>query len=244
MRRIWGTHAVAAVLEVRPGSVRRLLVERESRQEQVIALARSAGVRVEPVTGARLQELAQSGQHQGLLAEAEELPEADLRDVVPSDRPALVLALDSVQDPHNLGALVRSAECFGATGVVFPQDRSAPLSGAAAKAAAGALERLPLARVVNLARALEELKALGPWITGLVAEDEGEPLSSVDLTGPSVLVVGAEGSGLRPLVKRHCDRRATIPLTGRTQSLNASVAGAVALYEAVSQRRRTALAGG
>jgi 23S rRNA (guanosine2251-2'-O)-methyltransferase len=144
--------------------------------------------------------------------------------------------LDSVQDPQNFGALVRSAECFGATGVVVPQDRAAAVTPAAGKASAGAVERIAIAQVVNLARALETLKESGTWITGL-AGDGDDVIDAVDLTGPTVIVVGAEGSGLRPVIRKACDRIARIPISGKTESLNASVAGGVALYEAARQRR-------
>ena len=237
MRTVYGRHPVEALLDVRPREVRRLWVVDGS--GPVADLARRAGVNVETVGKDRLEQLAKSNQHQGVVAEAEEFPYADLDDVLPPDRPALVLALDSVQDPHNLGALVRSAECFGATGVLVPQDRAAQVTASAAKASAGAVERVPVAKVVNLARALEQLKERGVWVTGLAGEG-AEPLDRVDLTGPVALVVGAEGTGLRPLVRKTCDRVAGIPMMGRTGSLNASVAGGVALWTAFSQRKRSA----
>ncbi len=236
MRVVYGRHPVEALLEARPHEARRLFAG-DGASPRALELARLAKVPVERVRADRLQALAKTTHHQLLVAEAEDLPNAEVEDLVPADAPALVLALDSVQDPHNLGALVRSAECFGATGVVFPQDRSAPLSAVAAKASAGAVERLALAKVVNLARALVELKELGAWVVGLASEGP-EALPEVDLTGPVVLVVGAEGEGLRPLVRRTCDRLARLPLVGRTGSLNASVAGGIALYEAFTQRAR------
>lgn len=235
MRTLYGRHPVEALLEVRPGDIRRLWVADAS--SPTAQKARAAGVTVEPAGKDRLEQLSRSSQHQGLVAEAEEFRYADLEDVLPEDGSALVLVLDSVQDPHNLGALVRSAECFGATGVVVPQDRAALVTGAASKASAGAVERLPLAKVVNLARSLESLKQRGVWVTGLAGEG-AEPLDEIDLTGPTALVVGAEGAGLRPLVRKHCDRVASIPMSGHTGSLNASVAGGVALWAAYSQRRR------
>lgn len=202
-----------------------------------VARARAAGVRVEIQSRDQVEALARSAQHQNIVAEAEEFEYADLDAVVPAEGDALVLALDSVQDPHNLGALVRSAECFGATGVIIPQDRAAMVTGAAEKASAGAVARIPIARVVNLTRALEELKERNLWITGLAGEGT-DLLPQVDLTGPTVIVVGSEGTGLRPLIRKTCDRLARIPTLGRTPSLNASVAGAVALYEAATQRAK------
>lgn len=241
MRYVYGTHPVEAVLEIRPRSVTRLFVGPEAERGPIAALARQHGVRVERASKDRLAELARSQHHQGLVAEAEEFAYAPLEAVLPAAGPALVLALDSVQDPHNLGALIRSGECFGATGVIIPQDRAASVTATAVQASAGAAERLPVARVVNLVRALEELKERGLWATGLAGEAT-ETLGAVDLTGPTVLVIGAEGDGLRPLVRRACDRLVRIPMAGRTGSLNASVAGAIALFE-VSRQRRSGGAG-
>lgn len=237
MRHVYGRHPVEALLEAKPREVRRLFVA-DGVEGTAVALAERAGVPVERVPRARLESLAKGPHHQNLVAEAQEFRFAELEDVLPDGRPALVLVLDSVQDPHNLGALARSAESLGGTGLLMAKDRSAPVSPVALKSSAGALERLPVAQVVNLVRALETLKEKGVWVVGLAGEG-AEELGRVDLTVPTALVVGAEGEGLRPLVRRTCDRLARIPLTGRTGSLNASVAGAIALYEA--QRQRTAL---
>jgi 23S rRNA (guanosine2251-2'-O)-methyltransferase len=239
MRLLHGRHPVVALLETRPRSVRRLFLA--IADAAVEALARSAGVIVERVPKDRLEALARTPQHQGIVAEADEFAYAGLDEVVSGEGPSLVLALDCIQDPHNLGALARSAECFGATGLIIAQDRAAQVTATASKASAGAVERLPIAQVVNLVRALETLKERGLWVTGLAGEG-AEPLDAVDLTGPTVLVVGAEGEGLRPLVRKTCDRLAFIPMTGRTGSLNASVAGGIALAEAFGQRRAGASA--
>ena len=237
MRTLYGRHSVEALLDVRPKDVRRLWVADLS--TPTAKMARDAGILVESAGKDRLEQLSRSLQHQGFVAEAEEFRYADLEDVIPTEGSALILVLDSVQDPHNLGALVRSAECFGATGVVIPQDRAALVTGSASKASAGAVERIPLAKVVNLARTLDTLKQHGIWVTGLAGEGS-EPIDGVDLTGPSALVIGAEGAGLRPLVRKYCDRVASIPMAGLTGSLNASVAGGVALWSAFTQRRRQA----
>lgn len=226
-----------ALLEARPKTVRRLCITPEAQGAPSVLQAREAGIRIETLPKAKLEELARSAYHQNFVAEAEEFAYAELSDVLPEDRAALVLVLDSVQDPHNLGALVRSAECFGATGVVIPQDRAAAVTGVVEKASAGATERLPIARVVNLTRALEELKERNVWVTGLAGEGT-DLISAVDLTDPCALVIGSEGTGLRPNIRKACDRLARIPIGGRTPSLNASVAGAIALYEAASQRQR------
>jgi 23S rRNA (guanosine2251-2'-O)-methyltransferase len=237
VRIVYGRHPVEALLDSKPKGVRRLCITREADTLPSVVRARVAGIKVDVLSKDQLEALAKSAQHQNLVAEAEEFEYAELDAVIPAEGDALVLALDSVQDPHNLGALVRSAECFGATGVVIPQDRAAMVTGAAEKASAGAVARLPIARVVNLARALEELKERNLWITGLAGEGT-DVISQVDLTGPTVIVVGSEGTGLRPLIRKTCDRLAKIPTAGKTPSLNASVAGGVALYEAASQRAR------
>jgi len=150
----------------------------------------------------------------------------------------LILILDEIEDPQNLGAIVRSAHALGAHGVVVPKDRSASVTPAASKASAGAVEHCPVARVTNLARTLEELKEKGVWSVAAVPDGERE-LGHVDLTGPTALVVGGEGAGVRDLVRRTCDYTARIPMGGELSSLNASVAAGIALYEAGRQRRET-----
>jgi 23S rRNA (guanosine2251-2'-O)-methyltransferase len=156
------------------------------------------------------------------------------------ERPAtperLLLALDGVQDPHNLGACLRTAEAVGVDAVIIPRDRSASLTAVARKAAAGSAERVPVIAVTNLARTLERLQTLGYWLTGLAGEAT-ETLYEVDFTGPTVLVMGAEGEGLRRLTRERCDRLVRIPMQGKAESLNVSVATAVCLYEAFRQRQ-------
>ncbi len=154
-----------------------------------------------------------------------------------------ICALDGVQDPHNLGACLRTAEAVGVTAVIMPKDRSAGLTAVARKAAAGAAERVPLVAVTNLSRTLGRLKELGYWITGL-AGDTSETLYDADLTGPTVLVMGAEGEGMRRLTREACDRIVKIPMQGKIESLNVSVAAAVCLYEALRQRQLRPRKGG
>ena len=234
MRIVYGRHPVEALLEEKPSEVRRLYVS-DGAEGHAVRLAEAARIPVERVPKAKLESMAKGPHHQNLVAEAAEFRFAELEALTSGAGAPAVLALDSVQDPHNLGALARSAECFGATGLLVAKDRSAPVTGTALRASAGALERLPVVQVVNLVRALESLKEQGLWVTGLAGEGTDE-LPRVDLKGPTVLVVGAEGEGLRPLVRRTCDRLARIPMTGRTGSLNASVAGGLALYELHRQR--------
>jgi 23S rRNA (guanosine2251-2'-O)-methyltransferase len=161
---------------------------------------------------------------------------SDLLDVArASEEPPLIVVLDGVEDPHNLGAVIRSAQALGAHGVVIPKDRAAGVTPVVAKAAAGALERCRVARVTNIARSLEELKEAGVWTVALAADGD-RALEAVGLEGPIALVLGSEGEGVRPLVKRSCDFVARIPMKGGFESLNVSASAAVALYEASRQR--------
>jgi 23S rRNA (guanosine2251-2'-O)-methyltransferase len=183
-----------------------------------------------------LARLAGSPDHQGIVAEVDPYPYADA--VAMLERPeALVVALDQVQDPHNLGAVARSAEAAGADGLVIPGRRSASVTAAAAKASAGAVEHLPIARVTNLAEWLSRAKDAGAWIYGAEANAEA-PYTQTDLTGKVVLVLGSEGKGLRRLVAERCDALISIPVRGRVASLNVSAAAAAVLFEAVRQRGR------
>jgi 23S rRNA (guanosine2251-2'-O)-methyltransferase len=183
-----------------------------------------------------LDELAGSQEHQGIVAEVEPYPYADPASLL-KEEDALVLVLDQVQDPHNLGAAARAAEVAGAAGLVIPERRAASVTGAAVKASAGALEHLAVARVTNIADWLGRAKDQGAWIYG--AEEAGETVySDVDLKGRCVLVMGGEGSGIRPRVRESCDAIVSIPVRGEVGSLNVSVAAAVLLFEAVRQRSK------
>jgi 23S rRNA (guanosine2251-2'-O)-methyltransferase len=185
---------------------------------------------------AELTRLAGSPEHQGIVAEVDPYPYADA--VAMLERPeALIVALDQVQDPHNLGAVARSAEAAGVDGLVIPGRRSASVTAAAAKASAGAVEHLQIARVTNLAEWLSRAKDAGAWIYGAEANAES-PYTQTDLTGKIVLVLGSEGKGLRRLVAERCDGLISIPVRGRVASLNVSAAAAALLFEAVRQRGR------
>lgn len=177
--------------------------------------------------------------HQGVVAIAGEFIYAELEQVIEDaaegPRPPLVVVLDGVQDPHNFGAIVRSASVLGAHGVVIAKDRAVPVTPAVVKASAGATEHLAIARVTNLVRALETMKEAGLWTVGAVVGEAPAP-ASVDMTGAIALVVGAEGKGLRPLVEKTCDHRVRIPMPGAALSLNVSVAAGVLLYEVERQR--------
>lgn len=234
---LWGRHATQAALEAgRP--IHRIWCTSELRSAskflQLLRDAKSSGVLVEEVTWARLGQLTGGAVHQGIVLQTAAAETFDLGDLVKGcsalDEAPLLLALDGLTDPHNLGAIVRSAEALGAHGVVLPQRRSAGLTGSVAKVAAGALEHLPVARVVNLNRSLETLKSSGYRVIGL-AEEGDLTLEEVDLDGPLVIVTGSEGQGLSMLTRRHCDQLIRIPLRGVTPSLNASVATALCVYE-------------
>jgi 23S rRNA (guanosine2251-2'-O)-methyltransferase len=223
-----GTHAVAAALDNAQRRVRRLLATAEA--AKALAPRRAA----ETVDKAEIERHLPPGTvHQGIAALVEPLDQPDLDDVLrmAAGRAAgVVVVLDQVTDPHNVGAVLRSAAAFGALAVVVP-DRHAPEETAAlAKSASGALERMPLVRVTNLARALEDLKQGGFWIAGLAA-DAPATLAEARLSGRVVLALGAEGEGLRRLTREHCDLLVRLPMTGAVESLNVSNAAAVALYE-------------
>jgi 23S rRNA (guanosine2251-2'-O)-methyltransferase len=235
---IYGLNPVLEALKT--GRVARVRVaDRTSpRIAEALALAAAAGIEVQQVTRAILDHAARGGVHQGIVAELHQTRDYSVADLVrEAAGPPLIVVLDSIEDPHNVGAILRTADAAGADGVVRQTRRAAALGGAAAKASAGALAHVKLASVVNIARALDELKAAGVWTIGLAA-DAPRAYDELDLTLPTALVFGAEGAGLRRLVRDRCDWLAAIPLRGHVESLNVSVAAGVALFEAVRQRRR------
>jgi 23S rRNA (guanosine2251-2'-O)-methyltransferase len=201
---------------------------------QLLREAKASGVLVEEVPWSRLGQLTGGAVHQGIVLQSAAADTLDLPTLIEGCRgigePPLLMALDGLTDPQNLGAIVRSAEALGAHGLVLPQRRSAGLTGSVAKVAAGALEHLPVARVVNLNRALDALKQEGYRVVGLAGEGSVS-LEEADLSGPLVVVTGSEGDGLSMLTRRNCDQLVRIPLRGATPSLNASVATALLLYE-------------
>ena len=249
MEVLYGVHPVEEALKAGRRRFDQVLVAQErhdARLERLVIQCREAGVRVRQETREQLTLAAQTAAHQGVVAfvqaqeflTIEDLFEPDPRATAGAHR--LVLALDGVEDPQNLGALLRVADGAGVDGVVLTERRSAPLSPVAVKASAGAAEHLRIARVVNLVRALEELKQHNLWIIGL--DERGETdYDRFDLTGDCVLVLGREGAGLHDLVRRTCDHLLRIPMAGGVSSLNVSAAGAVVLYEAFRQRRTNAL---
>ena len=208
-----------------------------ARHREILDLARSMGVPVHREPAERLESRARGRVHQGVVAELTDVLVYGVADLVRQSAAApLIVVLDGIEDPHNLGAILRTADAAGADGVVVQDRRSAARSGVTAKASAGALAHVRLAEVVNVARAVEELKDLGVWTVGL-AGDASTPYDQLDYKGPTALVLGAEGAGLRRLVRERCDFLAAIPMAGRVGSLNVSVAAGVVLFEAVRQRR-------
>jgi 23S rRNA (guanosine2251-2'-O)-methyltransferase len=236
---IYGINPVLEAL--RGGRVRRVRVgpRADRRVEEALALARAKGVGVERVDGAAIDRAARGGVHQGIVAELDPPRDFSVRDLVDGAASAapLLVVLDGIEDPHNVGAILRTVDAAGGHGVVRQARHAAPLDGVAAKASAGAVAHVRIATEVNIARAVEELKALGVWTVGL-AGDAPESYHAVDLTLPTAIVLGAEGSGLRRLVRERCDRLVSIPMYGSVESLNVSVAAGVVLFEAARQRLR------
>ncbi|RII27864.1 MAG: 23S rRNA (guanosine(2251)-2'-O)-methyltransferase RlmB [Geobacter sp.] len=211
----------------------------DRRLEKLLKLAEEKGVPVRHRDKRDIARLCGTEHHQGVALRVEGFPYTDLADVVEQWRSTetngLVLVLDGIQDPHNLGALIRTAACAGANGVIIPRDRAAAVTPTVEKSSAGAVETIPIAQVTNIAQTLAELKEAGFWIYGAVGE-AAEPVFRQDLTGNVALVIGSEGEGLRPLVRKACDLLVAIPLQGGVSSLNASVAGGVLMFEVVRQR--------
>ncbi len=242
---VFGFHVVEVLLGRSPERVLRILLDRERRDRRVHHirdLAAAQGLAVEPTTSAALDRLAGDGRHQGVVAVVRATAEADLNSLLrlvdAKGSPALLLALDGVQDPRNLGACLRTAEAAGADAVMLPRHGAAGLTAVARKAASGAAELLPVARVGNLVQALGRLRDAGLWIVG-AADDASGRYDEYDWTTPTVTVLGAEGGGLRRLTRERCDWLVRIPMAGGVPSLNVSVAAGVLLYEAVRQREHT-----
>ncbi len=240
---VFGRHPVLELLRAQSRQVEEIAVLAQGRGpalQEVMTLARQRGVKVSYRTRDQLTAMAGTPHHQGIVARVAGAGYAELGDLlaIPGQRaePAFILALDQVQDPRNLGAILRSAEVTGAHGVVIPKHHSAGLTSAAAKAATGAAELVAVARVTNLVQTLEAMKQEGIWTVGTLAQGGRAPWD-VDLSVPLCLVLGGEGEGLRPLVARSCDLLVTLPMKGRIGSMNVSAAAAVLSYEVLRQRR-------
>jgi len=237
---LFGFHAVGVRLKTAPQSVIEVYFEptrRDARMRQFLERAREAGVRLIEADGLRLARLAGSHGHQGVAARVQPIEQAkSLDDLLDSlQLPPLLLVLDGVTDPHNLGACLRVADGAGAHAVIAPKDHAVGLNATVAKVASGAAETMPYFMVTNLARTLGELKERNIWCIG-TSDDAPKTLYQVDLRGPTALVLGAEGQGLRQLTRKTCDELLSIPMKGGVESLNVSVASGVCLYEALRQR--------
>jgi len=240
MRQLFGFHSVTARLRVRPESITTLYVadvRHDRRARELIDRAAVAGVAVHAIDERRLAALAGTTKHQGVVAIiAADLPYRTLEEVLDDLRePPLLLVLDGVTDPHNLGACLRSADAFGAQAVILPKDRAVGVNATVAKAASGAADTVPVITVTNLARTLRDLKSHDVWLLGADADGD-ESLFDADLSGPIAWVLGAEGTGLRRLTRELCDRIVRIPLSGSVESLNVSVTAGVCLFATRRQR--------
>lgn len=243
MEQVYGIHAVDTLLRREPGSIQRLWVQagrQDKRMAALLELAANQGIAVQTIPRAELDQKV-SGRHQGVVAEVlrdtRQWGEAALYQHLDTlDRPALLLVLDGVTDPHNLGACLRSADAAGVDAVLVPKDKSADLNPTVRKVACGAAEVVPFVRVTNLARTLEGLKERGIWLYGTAGEAD-TLLYDADLSGPVAIVMGAEGAGLRRLTRETCDHLVKLPMAGEVSSLNVSVATGICLFEAVRQRQ-------
>lgn len=239
-RLIFGFHAVTARLRHDASSVEEIYIDAERhdrRMQELLRAAEAAKVRIIPVAGGRLDGMAGTRRHQGVIAKAGELSLArnldELLDGIVG--PPLLLILDGVTDPHNLGACLRVADGAGAHAIIAPKDRAVGLNATAAKVASGAADTVPYITVTNLARTMRELKERDIWLTG-TADDAEKTLYDADFAGPTALVMGSEGEGMRRLTRENCDLLVRVPMHGSVESLNVSVASGVCLYEARRQR--------
>lgn len=243
---VGGRNAVLELLKADRREVMEIIISRSSKEDRrlraILQLARRRGVRVSARDAGELNRIAPHLNHQGVLALVSPIKYHTLEELLDlalgSQSKPLIAVLDHIQDPHNLGAIIRTAEAAGAHGVVIPKRRAAGVTPAVAKASSGAVEYIPIALVPNIAQAVERLKESGIWTVALSPDGEVS-IYDVDMTEPVAIVVGSEGEGVSRLVAERCDLRASIPMLGRINSLNASVAAAIALYEAVRQRRRS-----
>jgi 23S rRNA (guanosine2251-2'-O)-methyltransferase len=245
VRVVYGVNPVRELLRAGAGGLSELWLADGGRggpTAEIERLARATAAKIRSAPRARLDRLAGTDRHQGVVALVADFAYRQLEDLLAAARgagePPLLVVLDGIEDPQNLGAIIRSAHALGAHGVVLPRDRAAGVTPAVAKASAGAVEHCPLARVTNVAQTLEQLKGAGVWSVATDADAE-RALDELDLTVPTALVLGSEGRGVRPLVRRTADLVARIPMAGHVGSLNAAAAAAICLYEVARQRRRT-----
>ena len=244
MEYVYGIHAVEALLQSRPGDIGNIFCQTgrdDQRMQNILDLAEKHGVRIESLPRKKLDDMI-DGRHQGVVAKAT-MPQINwveeqfFQQLDSMDHPPMLLILDGVTDPHNLGACLRSAEAAGVDAVIIPKDNSADLNATVRKVACGAAETIPFVRVTNLARTLEKLKQQGVWLYGTAGEAQ-QSVYEVDLKGPVALIMGAEGKGMRRLTREHCDYLINLPMAGAVSSLNVSVATGICLFEVVRQRAK------
>ncbi len=234
--RIYGINPVLEALRAERATSLAIAARADARFSEILRLAERTHVPVRRVQSSELDRLAQGGVHQGVVAEVKESASLSVEDLVLGAAAApLIVVLDGIEDPHNVGAILRTADAAGADGVIRQSRHAARLDGAAAKASAGAVSHVRIAEVVNIARALEALKDAGVWTVGF-AGDAPKRYDEIDYTLPTAIVLGAEGAGLRRLVRKRCYWVVSVPMRGHVQSLNVSVTAGVALFEAVRQR--------
>lgn len=241
--KIFGIHAIESFLQRTPERVLQLFVQKsrnDKKLNHIEQLAKSGGIRIQQVEKKKMDDWVR-GNHQGVIAEVKvidaKMDEVELLELAESESNILVLVLDGVTDPHNLGACLRTADAAGVTAVVVPKDKSAPLSAVARKVACGAAETVPLVKVTNLSRFLKSIKDQGVWVIGTAGEAT-EDVFEVKFEGNLALVMGAEGDGMRRLTRENCDQLIKIPMAGSVSSLNVSVATGVCLFEMVRQIRK------
>lgn len=245
---LWGIHPVFEALEQEAERISEIFIVKDrkgGKREEIIETARAAGIKMNFVSSLRLVgEDASQVRHQGVVAKMSQtslMPFDDFldkfQDLVKQGLNPRIIVLDTLQDPHNIGAIIRSAHASGVDGVLVTRERSAPIGGTAAKSAAGAMSHIDICQVTNLAQALQALKEVGAWVFGAVKDAEAQSLYQSDLVLPACVVVGSEGSGIRPLVRKQCDVLLSIPMEGQLDSLNSSVAAGVIMFEMLRQRQ-------
>lgn len=240
---ICGIHSVHALLQKQPDRITRLCVQDmryDKKMTALVQLAKQQGIAIEPASKQELDRMSYDANHQGVIAfctKAQTYSESDLKNLLADIKYPLVLVLDGLQDPHNLGACFRSANAAGVNVIIAPKDKSVGITPVVSKVASGAVETIPFVQVTNLVRALELLKELGIWIYGAAGEAD-KSLFQTDLSGSVAIVMGGEGEGLRRLTREHCDGLIKIPMSGSVESLNVSVATGIFLFEVVRQRSK------
>jgi 23S rRNA (guanosine2251-2'-O)-methyltransferase len=244
---LWGIHPVFEALEQETDRISEIILVKDrkgGKREEIIEKAKAAGIKINFVAALRLLgEDASQVRHQGVVAKMSQTTLMSFDDLLAKFEKLVqqgtnprIIVLDTLQDPHNIGAIIRSAHASGFDGVLLTRERSAPIGGTAAKSAAGAMSHIDICQVTNLVQALQALKKVGAWVFGAIKDADAQSLYEADLVVPACVVVGSEGSGIRPLVRKQCDVLLSIPMEGQIDSLNSSVAAGVIMFEMLRQR--------